>query len=60
MLWSKAQKACLQRILVENIELRCELNAVTARVRANPGQIEQIIMNLVANSRDAMPKEESS
>jgi two-component system cell cycle sensor histidine kinase/response regulator CckA len=29
---------------------------VTARVRANPGQIEQIIMNLAANSRDAMPK----
>ena len=52
----KGAEGLLQRILGEDMELQCELNAVTARVRANPGQIEQIIMNLVANSRDAMPK----
>jgi PAS domain S-box-containing protein len=52
----KGAEGLLQRILGEDIELHSELNAVTARVQANPGQIEQIIMNLVANSRDAMPK----
>jgi PAS domain S-box-containing protein len=52
----KSAESLLQRILGEDIELHSELNSVTARVRANPGQIEQVIMNLAANSRDAMPK----
>ncbi|MGB0034525.1 MAG: ATP-binding protein, partial [Candidatus Acidiferrales bacterium] len=52
----KGAEGLLQRILGEDIELHSELNPITARVRANPGQIEQIIMNLAANSRDAMPK----
>src|ERR1700687_2736259 len=52
----KGAESLLQRILGEDIELHSELNPVTARVRANPGQIEQVIMNLAANSRDAMPK----
>lgn len=48
-------ESLLRRIVGEDIELQSELNPVTARVRANPGQIEQVIMNLAANSRDAMP-----
>ncbi len=52
----KGAEGLLQRILGEDIELHSELNLVTARVRANPGQIEQIIMNLAANARDAMPE----
>jgi two-component system cell cycle sensor histidine kinase/response regulator CckA len=52
----QSAESLLQRIFGEDIELHCELNLVTARVRANPGQIEQVIMNLAANSRDAMPK----
>jgi two-component system cell cycle sensor histidine kinase/response regulator CckA len=51
----KSEESLLQRILGEDIEFHSELNPVTARVRANPGQIEQVIMNLAANSRDAMP-----
>jgi two-component system cell cycle sensor histidine kinase/response regulator CckA len=51
----KKAESLLRRIVGEDIEIQSELNPVTARVRANPGQIEQVIMNLVANSRDAMP-----
>jgi PAS domain S-box-containing protein len=52
----KSAESLLQRILGEDIELHTELNPVTARVWANPGQIEQVIINLAANSRDAMPE----
>lgn len=52
----RGAESLLQRILGEDIELHSELNPLTARVRANPGQIEQVIINLAANSRDAMPK----
>ena len=45
----------LRRILFETIEVRKDLRA-TWRVRADPGQVEQIMMNLVVNARDAMPK----
>lgn len=45
----------LRRIIGEDIKLTCVLEAVAARVRANPSQIEQAILNLAANSRDAMP-----
>jgi two-component system, cell cycle sensor histidine kinase and response regulator CckA len=45
----------LQRLIGENIELRAVLKAELCRVKADPGQIEQIIMNLAVNARDAMP-----
>ncbi len=45
----------LQRLIGENIELRAVLNPELCRVKADPGQIEQIIMNLAVNARDAMP-----
>ncbi len=45
----------LRRVIVETIEFRKEL-AATWRVKADPGQIEQVIMNLVVNARHAMPK----
>lgn len=51
----KAAEGLLQRIIGEDIELICELNPALGRVRANPGQIDQVILNLAANSRDAMP-----
>ncbi len=45
----------LRRIVGEDIDLVMVLAADLGVVRADPGQIEQVIMNLVVNSRDAMP-----
>ena len=45
----------LQRLLVEDIDLSIHLMPGPAYVHADPGQIEQVIMNLVVNARDALP-----
>jgi len=45
----------LGRIIGEHIILTMRLSA-TARVLADPGQIDQVIMNLAVNARDAMPR----
>lgn len=46
----------LKRLIPENIELKFLPSAFEARVKADPNQMEQIIMNLVINARDAMPQ----
>lgn len=46
----------LTRLIGEHIELVSLLDIGLGRVKADPGQIEQVIMNLVINGRDAMPK----
>jgi signal transduction histidine kinase len=46
----------LQRLIGEDIELRAVLQPQLGRVLADPGQIEQVIMNLALNARDAMPQ----
>jgi two-component system, cell cycle sensor histidine kinase and response regulator CckA len=45
----------LRRLLGEDIELRTVLDAGIGAVKADPGQIEQVVMNLAVNARDAMP-----
>ena len=46
----------LNRLLGENIELRLAHGRDLGPVKVDPGQLEQVIINLAVNARDAMPK----
>jgi CheY-like chemotaxis protein len=46
----------LQRLIPEDIELSVLLDDELARVKADLGQIEQVILNIAVNARDAMPQ----
>src|SRR6266849_161513 len=46
----------LRRLIGEDIALVTVLGSAIGHVKADPGQIEQIIMNLAVNARDAMPE----
>ncbi len=45
----------LQRILGEDVQLQLELSPQPLLVRADAGMLDQVLMNLVINARDAMP-----
>ncbi len=45
----------LRRLIGEHIELRTVLASDAGAVRADPSQLEQVIVNLTVNARDAMP-----
>lgn len=49
-------QAMLQRIIGEDIEFRVFVEDTVGSIKADPGQIEQVLLNLAANARDAMPK----
>ena len=45
----------LGRLIGENIQFSLVLDPSIARVRVDPGQLDQVLMNLCVNARDAMP-----
>jgi len=46
----------LVRLIGEDIKLDCKFSPNLPRVQADPSMMEQVLMNLVVNARDAMPK----
>ena len=46
----------LRRIIGETISMRCDLEPDLPAIHADEGMIEQVLMNLVINARDAMPR----
>jgi CheY-like chemotaxis protein len=46
----------LKRLIGEDIDLVFNAGPFPARIKADPGHIEQVLMNLTVNARDAMPR----
>jgi len=51
----QGMRRMLQRLLGEDVDLELRCAPDLGRVRVDPAQIEQVVMNLVVNARDAMP-----
>ncbi len=46
----------LRRLIGEDVELRINLSPAVPRIKADPSQIHQVLLNLSVNARDAMPR----
>ena len=49
-------QSLLRRVVRENIDIVTSLDPELGLVEADPGQMEQVIINLIVNARDAMPE----
>lgn len=49
-------ESLLRRLIGEDISLTTVLVPITAKIKVDPGQLTQVLMNLSVNARDAMPK----
>lgn len=45
----------INRLIGENIQIKCILNDDLGNIKVDPGQMDQIMINMVVNARDAMP-----
>jgi two-component system cell cycle sensor histidine kinase/response regulator CckA len=49
-------ESMLRRLIGEDVDLVCRLAPDAGHVRVDPGQLDQVILNLAVNARDAMPR----
>jgi len=52
----EAMNRIFQRLIGENVHVEMHLSPTLGNVSADPGHIEQVVLNLIINSRDAMPQ----
>ena len=52
----EGMESMLRRLIGGTVTLVTELDPAVGAVRADPGQLEQVLLNLVLNARDAMPE----
>jgi signal transduction histidine kinase/CheY-like chemotaxis protein len=52
----EAVRRMLARLVGERVEVRTDLDELAGHVKIDPGQLEQALMNLAVNARDAMPE----
>jgi PAS domain S-box-containing protein len=52
----RAMNKIVRRVATENVEVAMVLGSDLGRIKADEGQIEQVILNLVINAHDAMPE----